>query len=103
MQTSWSAGGSEAALAPIALAGFQIMRALSIHNDLPTQASRPFDKNRDGFMLAERAGVAVPEKWEHARGRGARIYRELKGYVAIRQRSLKKTGGSAESVGKDGF
>lgn len=75
-------GGSEAALTPIALAGFQNMRALSFRNDSPTQASRPFDKDRDGFVLAEGAGVAVLEEWEHARRRGARIYGELKGYGA---------------------
>jgi 3-oxoacyl-[acyl-carrier-protein] synthase II len=76
------AGGSEAALTPIALAGFQNMRALSFRNDEPTRASRPFDADRDGFVLAEGAGVVVLEEWEHARGRGARIYGELKGYGA---------------------
>jgi 3-oxoacyl-[acyl-carrier-protein] synthase II len=75
-------GGSEAALTPIALAGFQNMRALSFRNDAPTRASRPFDKDRDGFVLAEGAGVAVLEEWGHARKRGARIYGELKGYGA---------------------
>jgi 3-oxoacyl-[acyl-carrier-protein] synthase II len=76
------AGGSEAALTPIGLAGFQNMRALSFRGDSPQQASRPFDIDRDGFVLAEGAGVVVIEELEHARSRGARIYAELKGYGA---------------------
>ena len=76
------AGGSEAALTPIGLAGFQNMRALSFRSDAPQQASRPFDADRDGFVLAEGAGVIVIEELEHARARGARIYAELKGYGA---------------------
>ena len=75
-------GGSEAALTPIGLAGFQNMRALSFRSDAPQQASRPFDVDRDGFVLAEGAGVVVIEELEHARKRGARIYGELKGYGA---------------------
>ena len=75
-------GGSEAALTPIGLAGFQNMRALSFRSDAPQQASRPFDADRDGFVLAEGAGVVVIEELEHARRRGARIYAELKGYGA---------------------
>jgi 3-oxoacyl-[acyl-carrier-protein] synthase II len=75
-------GGSEAALTPIGLAGFQNMRALSFRGDAPQQASRPFDVDRDGFVLAEGAGVVVIEELEHARKRGARIYAELKGYGA---------------------
>jgi 3-oxoacyl-[acyl-carrier-protein] synthase II len=75
-------GGSEAALTPIGLAGFQNMRALSFRGDAPQQASRPFDVDRDGFVLAEGAGVVVIEELEHARRRGARIYAELKGYGA---------------------
>jgi 3-oxoacyl-[acyl-carrier-protein] synthase II len=75
-------GGSEAALTPIGLAGFQNMRALSFRSDAPQQASRPFDVDRDGFVLAEGAGVVVIEELEHARSRGARIYGELKGYGA---------------------
>jgi 3-oxoacyl-[acyl-carrier-protein] synthase II len=75
-------GGSEAALTPIGLAGFQNMRALSFRGDAPQRASRPFDADRDGFVLAEGAGVVVLEELEHARRRGARIYAELKGYGA---------------------
>jgi 3-oxoacyl-[acyl-carrier-protein] synthase II len=75
-------GASEAALTPIGLAGFQNMRALSFRTDAPQQASRPFDVDRDGFVLAEGAGVVVIEELEHARKRGARIYAELKGYGA---------------------
>ena len=75
-------GGSEAALTPIGLASFQNMRALSFRSDAPQQASRPFDVDRDGFVLAEGAGVVVIEELEHARKRGARIYGELKGYGA---------------------
>jgi 3-oxoacyl-[acyl-carrier-protein] synthase II len=75
-------GGSEAALTPIGLAGFQNMRALSFRTDAPQQASRPFDVDRDGFVLSEGAGVVVIEELEHARRRGARIYAELKGYGA---------------------
>lgn len=76
------AGGSEAALTPIGLAGFQNMRALSFRGDDPQRASRPFDSDRDGFVLAEGAGVVVLEELEHARARGARIYGELMGYGA---------------------
>jgi 3-oxoacyl-[acyl-carrier-protein] synthase II len=75
-------GGSEAALTPIGLAGFQNMRALSFRTDAPQQASRPFDVDRDGFVLSEGAGVVVLEELEHARARGARIYGELVGYGA---------------------
>jgi 3-oxoacyl-[acyl-carrier-protein] synthase II len=75
-------GASEAALTPIGLAGFQNMRALSFRGDAPQQASRPFDVDRDGFVLSEGAGVIVVEELEHARRRGARIYAELKGYGA---------------------
>jgi 3-oxoacyl-[acyl-carrier-protein] synthase II len=75
-------GGSEAALTPIGLAGFQNMRALSFRTDAPQQASRPFDLERDGFVLSEGAGVVVLEEFEHARRRGARIYGELMGYGA---------------------
>ena len=75
-------GASEAALTPIGLAGFQNMRALSFRSDDPTRASRPFDVDRDGFVLSEGAGIVVVEELEHARKRGARIYAELCGYGA---------------------
>ncbi len=75
-------GGSEAALTPMALASFQNMRALSFRSGSPQQASRPFDADRDGFVLAEGAGVAVIEELGHALRRGARILCELKGYGA---------------------
>jgi len=75
-------GASEAALTPIGLAGFQNMRALSFRTDAPQQASRPFDVDRDGFVLSEGAGVVVLEEMERARRRGARIYGELMGYGA---------------------
>jgi len=75
-------GASEAALTPIGLAGFQNMRALSFRTDAPQRASRPFDAERDGFVLSEGAGVVVLEELEHARRRGARIYAELRGYGA---------------------
>lgn len=75
-------GGSEAALTPIGLAGFQNMRALSFRGDAPQQASRPFDVDRDGFVLAEGAGVVVLEEFERAKARGAQIYGELMGYGA---------------------
>lgn len=74
------AGGSEASVVPIALAGFCSARALSTRNDDPTRASRPFDKDRDGFVLAEGAGILILESEEYARARGARIYGEIAGY-----------------------
>lgn len=73
-------GGTEAALTPMGLSGFANMRALSERNDDPTHASRPFDKNRDGFVLSEGAGLIVLEELQHAKARGARIYAELLGY-----------------------
>jgi len=73
-------GGSEAAVTPIGLASFCALKALSTRNDEPRRASRPFDKDRDGFLLSEGAGVAVLEELDHARARGARIYAELIGY-----------------------
>ncbi|MCX7389697.1 MAG: beta-ketoacyl-ACP synthase II [Planctomycetota bacterium] len=75
-------GGSEAALTPMGLAGFQNMRALSERSDAPQKASRPFDSQRDGFVLSEGAGVLVIEELEHAKHRGAKIYGELMGYGA---------------------
>ena len=74
------AGGTEAAVSPICLAGFENMKAMSTRNDDPQTASRPFDSDRDGFVLGEGAGVVVLESLEHAMARGARIYCELVGY-----------------------
>jgi 3-oxoacyl-[acyl-carrier-protein] synthase II len=73
-------GGAEAALTPLTLAGFGNMGALSKRNEEPTKACRPFDKNRDGFVLSEGAGVLVFERLEHAAARGARIYAEVLGF-----------------------
>ncbi|WP_038169117.1 beta-ketoacyl-ACP synthase II [Verrucomicrobium sp. BvORR106] len=74
------AGGSEASIAPMGLSGFGNMRALSTRNDAPEKASRPFDRDRDGFVMGEGAGVVVLEEYEHAKKRGAHIYCELVGY-----------------------
>ena len=74
------AGGAEGAIGPVAVSAFSAMKALSTRNDEPTKASRPFDKDRDGFVLAEGAAVVVLEELEHARKRGARIYAEVMGY-----------------------
>jgi 3-oxoacyl-[acyl-carrier-protein] synthase II len=74
------AGGSEAALCELGLASFSAARALSTRNDQPEKASRPWDKGRDGFVMAEGAGVVILEEYEHAKKRGARIYAELIGY-----------------------
>jgi 3-oxoacyl-[acyl-carrier-protein] synthase II len=74
------AGGSEAALCELGMATFCAARALSTRNDEPTRASRPWDKDRDGFVMAEGAGVVILEEYEHAKRRGARIYAELVGY-----------------------
>jgi 3-oxoacyl-[acyl-carrier-protein] synthase II len=75
-------GGSEAALSPIGLASFCSLKALSTRNDQPHKASRPFDKERDGFVLSEGAGILVLEEYEHAKKRNAKIYAELLGYGA---------------------
>lgn len=74
------AGGAEMAINPLGLAGFCAARALSTNNENPTGASRPWDKDRDGFVLSDGAGVLVLEEYEHARARGAKIYAELTGF-----------------------
>jgi 3-oxoacyl-[acyl-carrier-protein] synthase II len=74
------AGGSEAAITPLGVGGFSAMRALSTRNDEPERASRPFDKDRDGFIIGEGAGVLVLEEMESAKRRGAHVYAEIAGY-----------------------
>ncbi len=74
------AGGAESTITPLAIGGFAASRALSLRNDDPATASRPWDKDRDGFVLGEGAGVVVLEEYEHAKARGAMIYCELAGY-----------------------
>ncbi len=72
-------GGAEAAISPMGVAGFNSMKALSTRNDNPQAASRPFEKNRDGFVMGEGAGIIILEELEHARKRGAKIYGEMRG------------------------
>ncbi len=74
------AGGAEMATTPLGLGGFAAARALSTRNDDPAKASRPWDKNRDGFVLGDGAGILVLEEYEHAKARGAKIYAELTGF-----------------------
>ncbi len=81
-QDAMIAGGAEAALTPLGLGGFIAMKAVSSRNDPPEKASRPFDRNRDGFVMAEGTGVMVLEELEQARKRGAKIYAEVIGYGA---------------------
>ena len=76
------AGGAEAAICPMGVGGFNAMKALSKRNDAPEKASRPFDKERDGFVIGEGAGTLVLEELEHAKNRGAKIYAELVGFGA---------------------
>jgi 3-oxoacyl-[acyl-carrier-protein] synthase II len=76
------AGGAEAALTPMGVCGFGALRALSTRNDDPARASRPFDRRRDGFVMAEGAGILVLEAEEQARARGARVYAEVLGFGA---------------------
>jgi len=74
------AGGTESVITPLAVGGFAAMRALSTRNDEPTRASRPFDQKRDGFVIAEGAGILILEELEYARARGAKIYAEIVGF-----------------------
>jgi 3-oxoacyl-[acyl-carrier-protein] synthase II len=73
-------GGTEGVITPLAVGGFCAMRALSTRNDEPERASRPFDRNRDGFVMGEGAGIVILEEYERARKRGAPIYAEVAGY-----------------------
>jgi 3-oxoacyl-[acyl-carrier-protein] synthase II len=74
------AGGSEANLTPLTVGGFNAMKALSTRNDDPQRASRPFERDRDGFVVAEGSGIVILEELEHAKKRGAKIYAEMAGY-----------------------
>ena len=76
------AGGAEASITPLSMGGFSVMKAMSQRNDAPAKASRPFDKDRDGFVMGEGAGIVVLESLEHAQARGAKILAEVVGYAA---------------------
>ncbi|MHA6802929.1 beta-ketoacyl-[acyl-carrier-protein] synthase family protein [Salinifilum ghardaiensis] len=93
------AGGAEACIAPITIAGFAQARTLSTRNDDPEHASRPFDANRDGFVMGEAAGVVVLESAEHARARGARVYGYLAGY-GITSDAYHITGSHPDGLGQ---
>ena len=99
------AGGSEAAITPMGIGGFAAMKALSVRNDEPERASRPFDKDRDGFVVGEGAGVLVLEELEGARARGAEIHAELVGYGmssdAYHMTTPSETGDGARRVMKN--
>lgn len=73
-------GGAEASISPLGMAGFCTMKAMSTRNDDPTKASRPFDKDRDGFVMGEGSGILILEEYEHAKARGAKIYGEVAGF-----------------------
>jgi 3-oxoacyl-[acyl-carrier-protein] synthase II len=111
-------GGAESAITPMAVAGFASMRALSTRNDEPLRASRPFERDRDGFVIGEGAGIMILEELDFARRRGARIYAELVGYgmtadafhitmpdetgsgaVRVMQKAIKDGGATPEEVG----
>ena len=111
-------GGAESAITPMCIAGFAALRALSTRNDDPQHASRPFDLNRDGFVIGEGAGIMILEELEFAKRRGARIYAEIVGYgmtgdafhitmpdasgsgaVRVMQKTLKDAGATPEDVG----
>jgi 3-oxoacyl-[acyl-carrier-protein] synthase II len=76
------AGGTESTITELAIGGFNVMKALSTRNDNPQAASRPFEKSRDGFVMAEGAGIVILEEYEQAKARGAKIYCEIVGYGA---------------------
>ena len=80
--TAMVAGGAEAVITPLTVSGFNALKALSTRNDDPTHASRPFDQDRDGFVIGEGSGLMILEEWEHAQERGAKIYAEVVGFGA---------------------